>query len=68
VILYEMANLRHPFEADNEEELIPRVLDEPFDPVEDRVSLDLKLLIGWLLIKDRDERPTIDEIVNSPEF
>lgn len=67
VILYEMINLRKPFEAKNLPELRKRVVtEEPAPFVTNHVSADLKALCLSMLEKDSTKRPSVDEILRTP--
>jgi tRNA A-37 threonylcarbamoyl transferase component Bud32 len=67
VVLYEMTNLRKPFEAQNLPELKRRVLtEEPAPFVATHASAELKDLCMALLRKVNAERPSIDAVLQFP--
>jgi serine/threonine protein kinase len=66
VILYEMINLRKPFEARNIQELRKRVVTEepaPFDAP--HISEDLKQLCLSMLRKSSSTRPSVEMVLQS---
>jgi serine/threonine protein kinase len=65
-ILYEMMTGKTPFEANSLEEFISNVLQTEPDPITVNYFSDLKNLLKKMLIKDDNERITIDEINNEP--
>lgn len=67
VILYEMINLRKPFEAKTLKELRVKVCSEdPWPFVGTHVSGDLKALCFALLRKNSNERPALDQVLARP--
>ena len=65
-VLYELATLSHPFEAQNQGALILKILRGKYNKIPAIYSLSLQEMIDNLLIKDYRKRPDIDEILNSP--
>lgn len=66
VILYEMINLRKPFEAKNLPELRKRVVTEEPAPFVVPVSDDLKNLTMMLLRKSSSARPSVEAVLQVP--
>ena len=67
VTLYEMINLRKPFEAKTLPELRKRVLrDVPAPFVATHVSKEMEALCLTLLTKDHINRPSIEEVIRMP--
>lgn len=69
VTLYAMTYNKMPFWADNELELANVIVkEEPSFQYDREVSLELKQLILKLLKKDPEERPSLEEILQSDAF
>lgn len=67
VVLYEMINLRKPFEAKNLPELRKRVVsEEPAPFVATHISNDLKVLCLSMLTKNNTKRPSVDQVLRTP--
>ena len=67
VILYEMINLRKPFEAKTLKELRMRVVtEEPAPFTTKHVSDDLKNLCLMMLRKSSSARPSVDSVLQQP--
>ena len=67
VTLFEMINLRKPFEAKTLPELRKKVIhDAPARFVARHVSRDMEALCLALLSKDQDCRPSIEEVLRMP--
>lgn len=68
-ILHELCTLRPAFLSERErteEDIKERVLSGRYSPTPTRYSLDVSRLIGLMLQKDPAQRPTIDEILDTP--
>jgi len=67
VVLYEMATLKHPFQADNLQRLAIKILHGTYPPPDsDMYSGDLISLISRMLCKSADDRPTLVDILCLP--
>eukprot|EP00736_Rhodelphis_marinus_P012448 Rmarinus@m.6939 len=65
-ILYEMASLRHPFNARSIAGLMKKVIVGSFTPIPDCYSRDLNNLVASLLAVSSDSRPSAYELLHSP--
>lgn len=65
-LLYELASLKHPFEARDEKGLAEKVLRGNYAPIPSQYSSDLSTMVKTLLVVDPSRRPTIDDILNNP--
>lgn len=63
VVLYEMATLKHPFDAESLVILASKILRDDYPPVDPGYSEDLKRLISVMLGKDASSRPVVKEIM-----
>jgi NIMA (never in mitosis gene a)-related kinase 1/4/5 len=68
VILYEMAALKRPFSASTLPKLVKRITNSNFTALPSHFSDTLKDLITICLQKDPKDRPTIHEILRTPEI
>ena len=64
VILYEMCCLKLPFKAQNQFILQKKIQECKYNPIPDRYSQDLKLLVERLLVVDPSNRPSITQILS----
>lgn len=61
-VLYEMCVLRHAFESQSLLGLVYCIVSECFEPIpKERYSSALSELVGWLLKKSAEDRPSADE-------
>lgn len=68
VILYEMINLKKPFEAQDLAGLRRRVLnEEPAPSTVTHVTPEVQSIVAALLRKNEHERPSIDQLLAAPE-
>lgn len=65
-LLYELATLKHPFEARDERSLAEKVMRGVYTPIPTSYSPDLSTMIRILLNVDPARRPTVDEILQHP--
>ena len=65
-LLYELATLKHPFEARDERSLAEKVMRGVYAPLSSAYSTDLSAMIRMLLNTDPARRPTADEILQHP--
>ena len=62
--LYEMTMLRMAFKSNNLIDLVDRIVNDSFDPIEPGIFSDhVTRLISVLLTKDPNNRPTADELM-----
>lgn len=66
VLLYELAALKHPFQAHNEKALCEKVLRGQYPPLPKNFSSDLSTVIKMLLQLDPNKRPSATEILDHP--
>ena len=62
-VLYELASLHKPFEASTLPDLMRKIREREVLPIPKSYSEDLKFLIGKLLCKEPNGRPTIKEVL-----
>jgi NIMA (never in mitosis gene a)-related kinase len=67
VLLYEMAALVPPFNAESLHKLAQKILSGKYAPLPPNFSKDTTNLIASLLQKDPAMRPSIHQILNSPQ-
>ena len=65
-VLYEMCELRLPFQATNPHALGHKVLNDEVVPIDAAFSDELRALVRALLAKDPAQRPSIDEVLALP--
>ena len=61
VLAYQMVAFHYPFEAPTLPALALRIVSAEFTPLPTETSADVAALIGALLCKDVDARPTMEE-------
>ena len=68
VLLYEMAALKHPFDASSQEALFRRIATSPpsWAPLETRYSQELVAVCRACLTKDPERRPSAFALLESP--
>jgi len=66
VIIYELITLKKPFDGDSIQMVFDKIINQPWDPLPDGTSSDLKLLIGALLNKDNNKRYSIFDVAKVP--
>ena len=62
-VLYELCTLKHAFDAHNLLGLVWKIVSENYPPIPEHYSKDLKDLVGAMLAKDPQQRPSIDMIL-----
>lgn len=67
-VMYELASLRHPFEAENEQELIMRINEARVPEIPCSYSSELNKACVWMLRRDFRARPRIDNICGLPQL
>ena len=67
-ILYELLTFNHPFTATNQAALFIKILNNKYNPFPPGVPEDLKLMVDFILQKDYEIRPSMEEIITSNSF
>ncbi|CAH1777895.1 unnamed protein product [Owenia fusiformis] len=62
-VLYELATLKHAFEAGNMKNLVLKIIRGSFPPVPPRYSYELRNLIAALLKRNPRDRPSVNSIL-----
>ncbi|XP_063695269.1 serine/threonine-protein kinase Nek9-like [Bolinopsis microptera] len=65
-VLYEMLELRKTFDATNQLRLVYSIVTKEFKPVSESWSQDLRNILTSMLQKDPANRPTMQEILDTP--
>mmetsp|Transcript_50255 Transcript_50255/g.129370 ORF Transcript_50255/g.129370 Transcript_50255/m.129370 type:complete len:470 (-) Transcript_50255:258-1667(-) len=65
-VLYELATLKHAFDAKNLSQLVLKIVRGTYPPIPSRYSSDLSDLIKAMLEQEPDDRPSVSEILNMP--
>ncbi|CAI9721160.1 serine serine/threonine-protein kinase Nek1-like [Octopus vulgaris] len=65
-VLYELTNLRHPFEARNLNNLVFKIVSGRYPPVPSKYSSNLRDLISVMLKRSAIERPSINNVLKYP--
>ncbi|XP_020754638.2 serine/threonine-protein kinase Nek5 [Odocoileus virginianus] len=65
-VLYELCTLRHPFEANNLQQLVLKICQAHLPPISPRFSHDLQFLISQLFEVSPRDRPSINSILKRP--
>ena len=66
IIIYEMANLSPPFQANNHLSLALKIRDGQYKRVPDKYSDELMRVIRWMLKPDPRQRPNVEDLLNLP--
>lgn len=67
-IVYEMCELRRPFESSNLLGLVSEITEKNYKPISSNYSKSLHDLISLILIKDPSQRPSLEELKNHEFF
>ena len=67
-ILYELLTFNHPFTATNQAALFIKILNNKYNPFPPGVPEDLKLMVDFILQKDYEVRPSMEDIITSNSF
>jgi len=67
-LLYEMCSLNPPFEASNQLSLAIKIKSGKYENIPSVYSSELQRVIQWILTKDMNERPSVEELLNIPEI
>lgn len=65
-MLYEIVTLNHAFDATSMKGLVMKILRGNYPPISKNYSKELGDLISTLLKKNPDERPTINQVLQTP--
>ncbi|XP_062603660.1 serine/threonine-protein kinase Nek1-like [Saccostrea cucullata] len=65
-VLYEMATLKHAFEAGNMKNLVLKIIRGSYPPISPKYSYDLRGLIAQLFKRAPKERPSINSVLKKP--
>ena len=66
VVLYEMCNLKLPFDSNNIAQLSIKILRGNYDPIPFKYSKEMHHLVKRMLNLDQNKRPDIKEVMQSP--
>ncbi len=67
-VLYEMVALRPPFQATNHLALAKKIIQGNIDRIPQRYSEDLQNVINWMLNKEPERRPNVDDLMGIPKI
>ena len=67
-ILYELLTFNHPFTATNQAALFIKILNNKYNPFPPGVPEDLKNMVNFILEKDYELRPSMEDIITSKSF
>ena len=67
-IIYEMVSLKPPFRANDMQGLMRRIVKGVYPPIPPCYSRDLENIIAWCLKVAPSQRPSVDELLSSPEI
>ena len=62
VVIFELITFRKPFTGNDINSLFRNIANKPLEPLPSEAGGDLSLLVQALLTKDRDSRPSIQEV------
>ena len=66
IVLYEMCNLKLPFDSNNIAQLSMKILRGNYDPIPFKYSKEMHNIVKRMLNVDQNKRPDIKEIMRSP--
>ena len=67
-ILYELLTFNHPFTATNQAALFIKILNNKHNPFPPGVPEDLKIMVDYILEKNYEIRPSMEDIITSKSF
>lgn len=67
-IIYEMASLHPPFQAENQLSLALKIKQGQFNRIPSRYSEELMRSIKWMLKVEPKERPYVEDLLNLPNI
>ncbi|KAK2840383.1 hypothetical protein Q5P01_014123 [Channa striata] len=65
-VLYELCTLRHPFEGSSLRQLVGKICRGRYNPVPQRYSYDLRLLVTQLFKVNPRDRPSVTSVLRRP--
>ena len=65
-IIYEMAALHPPFQAQNHLSLAIKIKAGKYERIPNRYSDELQRVIQWMLSQNPSDRPSVDDLLNIP--
>lgn len=65
-VLYELATLKHAFEAKNIKNLVMKIIKVSLPPISDVYSYELKSLLHSIFKRNPHERPSVNAILRKP--
>ena len=66
--LYELCSLTPPFEASNHLSLALKIKNGKFDRIPCKYSDEIQRVVLWIMSKNQDDRPSVDDLLNLPEI
>ena len=66
IIIYEMANLSPPFQANNHLSLALKIRDGKYGRIPSKYSDELMRVIRWMLKPEAKQRPNVEDLLNLP--
>lgn len=66
--IFQMTNLKHPFNASNQPALIMKILNSPVPSILSIYSKELQEIVNLMLDKDHLTRPKLNEIIRNESF
>jgi NIMA (never in mitosis gene a)-related kinase len=67
-IIYELAALHPPFQAQNHLALAMKIKDGKFERLPPRYSEELQRVVAWMLTLAHEKRPSVDDLMNIPQI
>jgi serine/threonine protein kinase len=65
-VLYEMVALMPPFQATNHLALAKKIIKSEIERIPERYSEDLFHVIKWMLSKEPERRPSVEDLLEIP--
>lgn len=66
IIIFEMANLAPPFQANNHLALALKIKDGKYKRIPEQYSEELMRVIRWMLKPEQQDRPNVEDLLNLP--
>ena len=66
IIIYEMANLAPPFQANNALTLAIKIKEGKYERIPDEYSEEMMRVIHWMLKPEQKQRPNVEDLLNLP--
>jgi len=67
-IIYELAALHPPFQAQNHLSLAMKIKAGKFERIPLKYSEELHRVISWMLCQNHQERPSVEDLMNIPQI